>query len=640
MDAAGLRPERTGAHIIPCASRDRSKDHERWHSGLSIGTRLGLSMSSSVSMTPGANPPKPPSGGRGFRRRSDMAVPRRRLNRARLLVLLATAVSPLVACARTGPTFSGEVVGVADGDTISVLRDNQPVKVRLDGIDCPELGQAFGAAAKQFTSSLVLSRTVSVAVRDTDQYGRLVGRVYVGRQDVSLELVRAGYAWHYKRYSSDPALTRAEQEARAARRGLWSDARSVPPWEFRAGGSGSGQDVASAERHMRLVSNVNETAQHSLGPSPALAISPFLGLGLLTGAALITDTSWARESSSPLVRGLRSNPLLIEVRGYATWWLFAGLMLLALLGFLFNSGKLQGLVGKPFRVAESVLTMLVFGYLLAAPRAPPVEAAEHLPVFLAQAIPFLGVTGLLAVGFIIVLASMMVVRTAIDVIIWLSPVPFIDLVFEVLKKVLSAAFVVLYLVDPVLAAFVAGLIFLISLVLLRWAGRIVAFAFSVLLNPLFVKVFPPLTPALIDTAWLRRLHFSPGEAILAVPAVALRSRHYRKRTSGVVTRVGANVEFWSSGFLGRRSSTSLAEPGTRLILGRAFLWIELRLVDAKDRSLERFAFSYALLPHFEDLRARLGADDGDHFGALELIRRVLERLGHPSPETALGRTQV
>jgi hypothetical protein len=46
MDAAGLRPERTGAHIIPCASRDRSKDHERWHSGLSIGTRFGLSMSS------------------------------------------------------------------------------------------------------------------------------------------------------------------------------------------------------------------------------------------------------------------------------------------------------------------------------------------------------------------------------------------------------------------------------------------------------------------------------------------------------------------------------------------------------------------------------------------------------------------
>src|SRR5512139_3077908 len=365
-------------------------------------------------MTLGANPPKPPSGGRGFRRRSDMAIRRRRSRRAVLLVLLATALSSLAACARARPTFSGEVVGVSDGDTISVLRDNQSVKVRLDGIDCPELGQAFGAAAKQFTSSLVFGRTVSVVVRDTDQYGRLVGRVYVGRQDVGLELVRTGYAWHYTQYSSDSALARAEQEARVARRGLWSDARAVPPWEFRASRSGASQEAVPAERHMRLVSNVSETVQHSVGPSPALAISPFLGLGLLTGAALITDTTWARESASPLVRRLRSNPLFVEVRGYANWWLFAGLMLLALLGFLFSSGKLQGLVGKPFRIAESALTMLAFGYLLAVPRSPPVEAGEHLPVFLAQAFPSLGVTGLLAAGFIVVLASMMVVRTAID----------------------------------------------------------------------------------------------------------------------------------------------------------------------------------------------------------------------------------
>jgi endonuclease YncB( thermonuclease family) len=569
-----------------------------------------------------------------------MTRPRRHLSRILPLVSLAAASCVLVACARTGRTFSGEVVGVSDGDTISVLRDGQPVKVRLDGIDCPELGQAFGGSAKQFTSSLVFGRSVSVRVRATDQYGRLVGRVFVGRQDVSLELVRAGYAWHYKQFSSDSALARAEQDARAARRGLWSDARAIPPWEFRAGGSGTSQEAVPAERHMRLVSNVNETVQHSLGPSPALAISPFLGLGLLTGAALIVDMSWARESTSPLVRGLRSNPLLVEVRGYATWWLFAGLMLLALLGFLFNSGKLQGLVGKPFRIVESVLTMLVFGYLLAAPRAPPAEAAEPLPALLAQAFPSPGAAGLLALGLVVVLASMMLVRTAIDVIIWLSPVPFVDLVFEVLKKVLSAAFVVLYLVDPVLATFSAGLIFLVSLLLLRWAGRIVAFAFGVLLNPLLVKVLPHLTPALIDAAWLRRLHLSPAEATLAAPAVTLRSRHDRKRTSGVITNVGRDVKFWTRGLFGRRASVSLTEPGTRLILGRAFLWIELRLVDAEDRSLERFAFSYALLPHFDELRVRLGAEDGGYFGGLELIRQVLDRLGHGAHISAPDRARV
>jgi micrococcal nuclease len=559
-----------------------------------------------------------------------MSIPRRRSSRAVLLVLLAVALSALAACARTGPTFSGEVVGVADGDTISVLRDNQSVKVRLDGIDCPELGQAFGAAAKQFTSSLVFGRTVSVAVRDTDQYGRLVGRVYVGRQDVSLEVVRAGYAWHYRRYSSDSALARAEREARAARRGLWADSRSVAPWEYRGGARSGGQEAAPAERHMRLVSNVNDTVQQTLGPAPALAISPFLGLGLLTGAALVTDTSWTRQSTSPLLQRLRSNPLLVEVRGYANWWLFAGLMLLALLGFLFNSGKLQGLVGKPFRIAESVLTMLVVSYLLAAPHGPPVTAAQPPPVVLAQVIPSPGAAALLAVGFILVLGSMMLVRMALDVIIWLSPVPFIDLVFEVLKKALSVVLVLLYLLDPVLATFVAALIFLISLLLLRWAGRIVAFTFSVLLNPLLVKVFPPLAPTLMDGAWLRRLHLSPKDASLAVPAVALRSRNHRKRTSGVITRVGDHVEFRTKGLFGRPRSTSLVEPGTRLILGRAFLWIELRLIDEHERIPERMAFSYALFPDFDKLRALLGAEDGDHFGALELILSVLGRLGHGS----------
>jgi hypothetical protein len=113
-------------------------------------------------------------------------------------------------------------------------------------------------------------------------------------------------------------------------------------------------------------------------------------------------------------------------------------------------------------------------------------------------IPSPGAAALLAVGFILVLGSMMLVRMALDVIIWLSPVPFIDLVFEVLKKALSVVLVLLYLLDPVLATVVAALIFLISLLLLRWAGRIVAFTLSVLLNPLLVKVFPPLAPTLMD----------------------------------------------------------------------------------------------------------------------------------------------
>ncbi len=129
--------------------------------------------------------------------------------------------------------FSGEVVGVSDGDTISVMQNGRAVRVRLDGIDCPEQAQDFGQRAKQFTSSRVFGKKVVVDVRDVDRYGRLVARVYTDGEDVSLALVRAGFAWHYKQYSSDRMLADAENEARASRIGLWSQGTPVAPWQFR-----------------------------------------------------------------------------------------------------------------------------------------------------------------------------------------------------------------------------------------------------------------------------------------------------------------------------------------------------------------------------------------------------------------------
>jgi endonuclease YncB( thermonuclease family) len=143
--------------------------------------------------------------------------------------ILAIALAP----ALDAETFSGKVVGVSDGDTISVLRDGRAVKVRLHGIDCPESRQAFGQRAKQFSSGLVFGQRVTVEVRARDRYGRLVGRVFAKGAELNLELVRAGLAWHYKRYSDDPALAEAERAARAAKRGLWRDPSPVPPWEFR-----------------------------------------------------------------------------------------------------------------------------------------------------------------------------------------------------------------------------------------------------------------------------------------------------------------------------------------------------------------------------------------------------------------------
>ncbi len=137
--------------------------------------------------------------------------------------------------------FSGKVVGVSDGDTLSVLRTSdsgelRAVKVRLDGVDCPESAQAFGRRAKQMSRSLCYGKEVRVEVRDVDRYSRLVARVVLpdGR-DLSKELVRAGLAWWYRQYSSDAELEALEAEAREAGRGLWVDeaAARTPPWTYR-----------------------------------------------------------------------------------------------------------------------------------------------------------------------------------------------------------------------------------------------------------------------------------------------------------------------------------------------------------------------------------------------------------------------
>ena len=158
-----------------------------------------------------------------------------RMSGNRMIFALAAgiALGGLPRDAQADATFVGKVVAVQDGDTISVMRDGREERVRVYGIDAPEGGQDFGSRAKQFLSGLVFGKVVEVTVRDLDSYGRTVGRVTVDGTDAGLEMVRAGLAWHYVRYSNDPRLADAEREARAARRGLWAQPAPLAPWEFR-----------------------------------------------------------------------------------------------------------------------------------------------------------------------------------------------------------------------------------------------------------------------------------------------------------------------------------------------------------------------------------------------------------------------
>lgn len=148
-----------------------------------------------------------------------------------VLVLLGRAGS---APARDLPVYEATVVKVADGDSITVRRPGEEeVRVRLEGIDCPEHRQPYSVAAKKFTSGMVFDERVQVRVLDHDRYGREVARVTVKGQDVSVELLREGLAWHYKHFNQEEELARLEAEARQARRGLWSDPHPIPPWEWR-----------------------------------------------------------------------------------------------------------------------------------------------------------------------------------------------------------------------------------------------------------------------------------------------------------------------------------------------------------------------------------------------------------------------
>ena len=145
---------------------------------------------------------------------------------------LARPQDPLRAL--VGTSFTARVVSVVDGDTVDVVRSGVTarVRVRLEGIDSPESGEPFSQAARTRTRVLAFAKDVRVEGRDVDRYGRLVARIIItdgsSPADLSVALVAAGLACHYRFYTADPAIARAETEARAAARGFWARGASKP----------------------------------------------------------------------------------------------------------------------------------------------------------------------------------------------------------------------------------------------------------------------------------------------------------------------------------------------------------------------------------------------------------------------------
>jgi endonuclease YncB( thermonuclease family) len=155
----------------------------------------------------------------------------------RCLVLVALLVQ---AGQILAATIEGRVVGVSDGDTITVLDAAKTQhKIRLAGIDAPESKQAFGQASKKHLSDLVFGKNVTLDCGKTDKYRREVCVVLVNGQDANLAQVKAGMAWWYRKYQKEQTPRQreeyegAETAAKAGRIGLWQETDPVPPWEWR-----------------------------------------------------------------------------------------------------------------------------------------------------------------------------------------------------------------------------------------------------------------------------------------------------------------------------------------------------------------------------------------------------------------------
>ena len=127
-----------------------------------------------------------------------------------------------------------KVVGVKDGDTIVILlKNNETQTLRLAEIDCPEKSQAFGMKAKQFTSSQVYGKYITFRTIAKDKYGRSIAKVYYDDKYLSEEIIKAGFAWFYKRYSNNKRLELLEHEAKRNKLGIWSDKTTIEPYKFR-----------------------------------------------------------------------------------------------------------------------------------------------------------------------------------------------------------------------------------------------------------------------------------------------------------------------------------------------------------------------------------------------------------------------
>jgi endonuclease YncB( thermonuclease family) len=143
-------------------------------------------------------------------------------------VFLLATVLLLTACS------SIKVIGITDGDTLTIIQSQIPIKVRISAIDAPEKKQPFGEQAKHELSDLCFKKSVKLIYVDTDRYGRTVADVYCDGFNAGEAMVARSYVWAYEKYIGEKGYYRELQaKAKSEGVGLWVDKEPIPPWDWR-----------------------------------------------------------------------------------------------------------------------------------------------------------------------------------------------------------------------------------------------------------------------------------------------------------------------------------------------------------------------------------------------------------------------
>lgn len=233
-----------------------------------------------------------------------------------LFAAIMFLLTPVIAGAVVFETYQGKVVGVVDGDTIKVLRRGKETSIRLNGVDAPESRQAFGKRAKEYVSAACFGKLVVIEETDLDKYGRTVAEVTLPDEtSLNRAIVRDGFAWWFRKYSTDETLKRLEAEARAARRGLWADNAPISPWDWRQAQAASA--AATTDSRLPIASVPAPLSYQPAAAVPALVSAPVSAPVPAAAAApdrTVYITPTGSKYHSEFCRTLRGNktPILLS----------------------------------------------------------------------------------------------------------------------------------------------------------------------------------------------------------------------------------------------------------------------------------------------------------------------------------------